>query len=414
MQDIVPKKSIREITKPRAQSNEPSPVSHTGDIVPRKTSSEIHPPSQEYPHLYKRNKRKGGWRGLTLGLFVFALVAGGIFLHFQKSATVYITTEKNTFTVKATEIALPATDIVTLTVSTTTSIEIMMSTGTPLITKAKGKVTIFNANSTEQPLIATTRLQTPQGKIYRLDTNITVPKATTKDGKSVPGSVEVAVTADQTGESYNITQSDFSVPGLLGSPRYKNVYARTKNSILGGVSTTTRVVNEKDKTEKINTFVQNVRSQLKAELDAKKDPTFVSIDLENITSAFEKTSDTQGLVTVTGSVPVVDERKVATLIAKSQKPNETTIMQFMKESKLPDMKITSLDTKEIRVSVNGQASIESAIDTEALKILLSHKPFNQFRELVTQVTGVKEIRFTSKPFWISEFPAENKIFIEVQ
>lgn len=415
MQDIVPKKSIREITKPRIPGSEPVSQFNTykEQVSIKNQTSNNHTPFDEYPHKNISLVPKEKGRGWIVVFFLLILtVSVGTFLHFQKSATVHITTEKHELVFKDLEIIIPTLETTTFTVSTSTAIQIITSTGTPTLTKAKGTVTIYNANSTEQPLVSGTRLETPQGKIYKLDAKVTVPKASIQGTKNTPGSIQALITADKAGESYNISQSDFTFPGLEGSPRYKNVYARTKGSIAGGASTSGQIVDEKDKLQKIDAFTKEITPDLNNELFVKKGLGTFTIHAPSITNSFEKTSNTNGVITISSSVLVVDNETIATMLTKNQKPNEKTEMRFTDNGAELSSTLISVDKTDTRIKINGSTSVSAVVDVEKIKSILANKPFSQFRELIKQIPGIQEVRFTSKPFWISTFPKTSKIFIE--
>ncbi len=71
--------------------------------------------------------------------------------------------------------------------------------------KAGGEVTISNSSGVPQQLVATTRLQTADGKLFRLQRAVTVP---------ANGSVTGSVLADEAGAQYAIGPSSFTIPGL--------------------------------------------------------------------------------------------------------------------------------------------------------------------------------------------------------
>jgi len=99
--------------------------------------------------------------------------------------------------------------------------------------KAKGKITIYNEyNSESQQLVATTRFLSKEGKLFRLVKGVTVPGMS----GSNPGSVEADVIADQTGEDYNISPTDFKIPGFEGGPKYEKFYAKSAVAMSGGGS----------------------------------------------------------------------------------------------------------------------------------------------------------------------------------
>lgn len=111
------------------------------------------------------------------------------------------------------------------------------STGTPSSSgqKAVGSVVIYNEfSSSPQSLVATTRLETPDGKIFRITKGVTVPGMTEQGGVMTPGAVEVAVVADEAGEAYDVAPTRFTVPGFKGNPKFDKFYARSTVAMKGG------------------------------------------------------------------------------------------------------------------------------------------------------------------------------------
>lgn len=104
--------------------------------------------------------------------------------------------------------------------------------------KARGKVVIYNAFSADpQPLVATTRLQTADGIIFRLTTGVTVPGVTTIAGKEEPGAIEADIVADQSGDAYNIAPTSFTIPGFKGNAKYEKFSAKLLTATTGGSKT---------------------------------------------------------------------------------------------------------------------------------------------------------------------------------
>lgn len=91
--------------------------------------------------------------------------------------------------------------------------------------QATGVVTLYNDSGLAQPLIATTRLLSQSGVLFRLKERTTVP---------ANGSIEAEVYADQDGESGDIGPSEFTIPGLTES-KQKIIYAKNEKSMTGGV-----------------------------------------------------------------------------------------------------------------------------------------------------------------------------------
>ncbi|MFC1687525.1 hypothetical protein ACFL0L_03010 [Patescibacteria group bacterium] len=90
---------------------------------------------------------------------------------------------------------------------------------------ARGEVTIFNNWSQSQPLIATTRLLSSDGTLFRIEDSVTVPAG---------GKVEnVAVYADVEGVSGNIEPTTFTIPGLWQGLQ-EQIYAESTSAMSGG------------------------------------------------------------------------------------------------------------------------------------------------------------------------------------
>jgi hypothetical protein len=106
---------------------------------------------------------------------------------------------------------------------------------------------IYNEFSSEsQPLVATTRFQTDDGKIFRLTKNIVVPGSTKVGGETKPGAIEADVIADAPGPSYNIDPATFKIPGFAGGPKFEKFYAKSTESMTGGIEGETPVVTAQD------------------------------------------------------------------------------------------------------------------------------------------------------------------------
>lgn len=91
---------------------------------------------------------------------------------------------------------------------------------------AIGQVTIYNDMSSSQPLVATTRLLTPDDVLFRIKEDVTVP---------ANGSVVVGVYADEEGASGDVEPTTFTIPGLSAA-KQALVYAANDAAFTGGVS----------------------------------------------------------------------------------------------------------------------------------------------------------------------------------
>ncbi|TSC56508.1 MAG: hypothetical protein Greene041639_165 [Parcubacteria group bacterium Greene0416_39] len=120
-------------------------------------------------------------------------------------------------------------------------------------TKSSGTITVFNKRDVPQILVANTRFISQEGRLFRLSQRVTVPAVS----GTVPGSLAVSVAAAEGGEEYNINPSNFSLPGLVGSPLYTLVYGKSQEAMSGGSKKTQAIVTNSD--------IQNARETLAAD-----------------------------------------------------------------------------------------------------------------------------------------------------
>lgn len=162
-------------------------------------------------------------------LFVTVALFGVILFISSKRAkiTIVTTTEpvETSFTVDIGD-ATDDTHVKGLVVATDVAVEkdFSVSGSRKEPSAASGIVTIYNDSSREQPLIATTRLLTPDGVLFRLK-NGAVARAN--------GTVDAEVYADQKGISGNMGATTFTIPGL-NEARQKEVYAKSTAAMTGG------------------------------------------------------------------------------------------------------------------------------------------------------------------------------------
>lgn len=100
--------------------------------------------------------------------------------------------------------------------------------------KARGKVMIYNEySSSHQTLVATTRLLSESGKIFRLVDDAIVPGFKKTNNGIEAGTIQVDVIADGLGEEYIIGPSKFFIPGFksINEEKYSKIYAKSEEAM---------------------------------------------------------------------------------------------------------------------------------------------------------------------------------------
>jgi hypothetical protein len=97
--------------------------------------------------------------------------------------------------------------------------------------KSRGSVIISNQYSGDkQTLVASTRIISSDGKVFRLLNGVTVPGMTGAGA----GTIEAVVVADQSGADYNLPATTFTIPGFEGTPKYTKFIVTSAKAMTGG------------------------------------------------------------------------------------------------------------------------------------------------------------------------------------
>jgi hypothetical protein len=278
--------------------------------------------------------------------------------------------------------------------------------------KAGGYVTIINNYSKNQALVATTRLLTPDGKLYRIQDKINVPAG---------GQMEVWAEADQSGEQFAIGEATMTIPGLWEGLQDK-IYAETEGMSL--TSLPTFVVTEESMaraqeqlaTDAINQTLTAINDMLSKNLLIDAERLFLNYQtLESSTVGdHSKTTTLTQKVAIAGLV--FSEEDLLT-IAKEKFTNELSsdqkILEFLPESFAYTIIEIYPDKEQAVLEVNLSANASSnehlfELDKDQL-VGLTTDEINDY--LAQFKIDRAEIDFF--PFWVKKVPKfKDHIIIE--
>jgi hypothetical protein len=411
MRDMIPPgdRSIRNI---------PIPPGH--HHISRQEIPEYYQPEPPAPR--RRPKRRPG-RFIAWALIIIVLCGGGIagVSMAYAGASVVAVPRTETVTASTTLLAQVSAPVGTLaftrlsaTVSATTTVP---ATGTKKVSRtAQGTVTITSTYTASQRLIANTRLQAPDGKIYRLASSVDLP---------ANGSVEAQVNAESPGEDYNRSGSTtFTLPGFQGDPRYEKFSAKSHGAISGGFVGDEPAVADSD--------LEAAKAQLKAELDrgaerqlAQSVPgTSVAIpgtlsvtygDIVQAASDDKKTATLSQSATATGAI--MNIRDFASAIAKKTVSGyDGEAVDFKDQGSLSVAAATSTQAEDqLVLQVSGDTTLVWQFDPNKLKEAMLGKDKGQFQPIVESFApAITSATATVRPFWMKNFPSDpDKIDVTV-
>jgi len=206
-------------------------------------------PEERNKEIKKENKKAVEpsmklYRNIAIGFILVTLLMLAIVIILSTvRATVHIYSNVGTIStdfiadiVKDTELEgeIPGR-VIEITLDETREFIVGQDGATAVPVKAGGMVTVFNTSNRQQPLVATTRLLTADGLLFRIDEGVVVP---------ANGTVEVMAHADEEGTDGEIGPNTFTIPGL-NSTRQQEVYAESTDPMTGGLEYI-KLVSEED------------------------------------------------------------------------------------------------------------------------------------------------------------------------
>ncbi len=432
VQDIVPsqKRTIRNITIKHEEEVAVKPQRRRVVEEPE-ISENVEPIFTKKP---KHTKPVSKARYLiTFGIiFVsIAVIAIALSLSYSK-ATVTITPKTADFDISGTFTAKKGTTVASTDIqyeSITVSdklVESIPATKGPLIqTKAKGTVVIYNNHSaTAQTLVAGTRLSTTDGLIYRTSTTVSVPGK-----KTTPGSISVAVVADQVGEKYNVNvadlKGDFKLPGYKGTTKYDTFYARIKTNITGGFSGNKMVIDDTQKKAKIVAMQGLLSEQLVAKLhdNVPKDyilyDTAFNVEFETPEPVFKDAENAEITVKGVAYGAIFKSNSLVKYIASREIkkfPSDTYNISGDKELAFKISNVKDFSIKKgtpMIFTLKGPVSITGTFDESKLKNELKGLKVQESSAVFAKYPSIANAYTLITPFWMRTFPdTPEKILIE--
>lgn len=281
--------------------------------------------------------------------------------------------------------------------------------------KAKGKITVYNAYSSQpQTLVATTRFQSPDGKIVRLVNQIIVPGAKITDGKIIPSSIATDVIADKPGADYNIGPlPKLTVPGFTGSPKYDGFYGALEAQLSRGfvgvraTPTASDLASAKEKTTQV------LKSIFGSGLFDGAPSDFTILSGAKTTTIGRLVVDTS--VNDQGKFSILGEAKMSTigfrdddvkgwLLLKAQKADPAASFRSVDLSYANPQPDFGRGTLKLTVTSNGFTT--PSFDAEVFRTSVLGKSAADVRALILKIPQLADGKLSFLPFWLGTVPTD--------
>jgi hypothetical protein len=278
--------------------------------------------------------------------------------------------------------------------------------------QAAGEVTIINNYSKSQKLVATTRLLTPDNKLYRITDFVEVPAG---------GRVKVNAVADSAGEEFEIGPAKLTIPGLW-EPLQDKIYAETEGFSRGEVEKfqITQAAIDQARADLKNTLLNEAKTEF-SDLAGKSTLSDYSLIVETIKYSTDATvgseaknfSMTLGL----GVKAVVFDRNKLEELAEASLPDsyrtDTALLQILPDSFNYEITLLDANPENLIAQVKGDYLINVA-NLNLEKSKLTGKTKKEAEAYLNSLSDVRQAE-VSLPFWTKYLPAmEDKINIKIK
>jgi hypothetical protein len=291
--------------------------------------------------------------------------------------------------------------------------------------KSQGTITIYNAYSAaSQELVATTRFLTPDGKIFRITQNVTVPGETKAvNGTLTPSSIAAPIVADQAGPDYNVGPvAKLSVPGFakdsaLEAGFYGAITASTTGGFIGQRATPTAadiVAAKASTTATLAAALQNGFSgTYPNNFEIPNGATTTTISTLTVNTS----TDTNGNFTVFGAATLqaigFDQTALQNYLltlAQAQEASST-----FKTINLSYSDVTAnFATGQISFALSAQAQLEPAFSPAQFATSIEGQGISSARSTIAALPQLANGEISMWPSWLMSIPSDPaKIHITV-
>lgn len=289
---------------------------------------------------------------------------------------------------------------------------------------AKGIITIYNNYSTSpQILVATTRFETPDHKIFRLDSRIVIPGATTKNGELIPSTIDVKVTADKSGPDYNIEACNlpdckFTIPGFEGTSNFEGFYGVSTKPMTGGAFASVPLVTSEDLKDAETIILEKVMDSINQDLKNKipKEPKELKV--------LEGAKSSTNLTNLSSDANIGDYRKNFSVSAEGEIKviafDEDDMIKYIQEilekdrdenydyCQKPELEYSELKTDfsqgTMKMSVKTNQIVCYKLSSKEIEQLIIGKNKEELNQIFRANPAIKDVEVKLWPMWIRKVP----------
>lgn len=426
---------IDDIRRPKRSLQDVLPASNRGEPVSPtpKTESNARPFRVILPvQTVKRSRRR--WPMVLLILLVIMIPVTYLVSVMFGRATVIVTPRRLPISISEIYRALhlPADTISTTTLGFQTmtiqgSDSAMVPAGqmAKVSERSSGTIVISNRYSQKpQRLLANTRFEAPDSKIYRIQEAVLVPGYTLNAGTLIPGEFIVTVKADQPGADYNnsvATKEIFTIPGFKSDARFNTITARGKTPLAGGFIGERKSVNPVDQLAVETELVRRLKDRLLAEAASQTPDQYVwypstvfwRLGVASTTEAKGTGNEIKITRRVELVVPIFSREELSQSIARRLIPDYDGALVLIKKIERLDLRPIGVLSDPVNLTdftftLEGQGVLVWQFSSSSLARDLAGRNSNDYQAVFVKYPSITNSQATFSPPWLIRFPTDSK------
>lgn len=286
--------------------------------------------------------------------------------------------------------------------------------------KATGTVVIVNRTVDEQKIKEQSRLVTDDGKLFFMQTSVTVPPATT-----APSRVPVLVLAAEAGPQGNIEPQKLNF-AALDEASQSLVYAEATTTLSGGVGETVRVIKETDIEAAQEAAKQTARALVEQQVRDELPEGWAILE-ESWTVELPVFDTTSELGNREDAIPF-NAHALVRVMAYEQTALETHLRQALEQRLEADYMLfpgpityskqvdgVNWDEGRADIAVRVTHTTVPRFSVDSLRSKIAGYPEAEAKQYLEGLAGVRGISLTLTPFWATSVPRlERRINLDLQ
>lgn len=365
---------------------------------------------------------------------ILILAISYIFIPYAQAKVVLKTEEVKLDKEMTVDSSLKAVDSATLTLpGKTVSIEKEGSntydaTGSKDVgTKATGKITVYNEWSTTPETLSKGTKFVSGGKAFLLTTDVSVPGAKLDPNppiKFIAGSVDASVEAENSGDTYNLAPTSFSIPSLPLNQQGK-IYGKSAAAMTGGTTKSVKVITDADLKGASADLAKSLLESSKTELSAAATDAEAKIFVNNAASEVlsesspKKAGDEADSFDYTiklkiSALSFIEADAKAMIIAEAEKvAGEGKMLVNPDKAEITYTFVSNTSTSVMKMTASLLGRSGQKTDVNALKKNITNKKYSEAQTYLATQNGVEsaEIKIWPSPVFRVPF-LKNRISIK--